>query len=128
MFCEVYYMFQDILVLFGDFIVIFFISRLQINLSLTKAIKNRRHREKRKEKQSFFEWLFWTRFRDVISKWKLIHYLANIIVFVLFAIAMVLFHFIGLHDYCRYLLKIHMTTMAAPLFITYFVDGNYKKD
>jgi hypothetical protein len=83
-------MFQDILVLFGDFIVIFFISRLQINLSLTKAIKNRRHREKRKEKQSFFEWLFWTRFRDVISKWKLIHYLANIIVFVLFAIAMVI--------------------------------------
>ena len=50
------------------FLLLFFLSRVLMAIYIAKLIKKNQHRNERKKNQTFWEWLTYKRFSDVIPK------------------------------------------------------------
>jgi len=64
-----------------SFLLLFFISRLIMEMRIKSFIKKSKYIRDRKKGQSFWEWLTYKRFADILPRGDRIPYFANIIVF-----------------------------------------------
>ena len=98
---------------------------------LSTLIKKRKHRVDRIKGQSFFEWVFYKRFWDIIPKREVayITYWANLIFyFVLLISAIVLSSFNKLDQFREILLSVQFIVIGVPLFVRFqSLGGNRKK-
>ena len=84
------------------FVLLFFLSRLIMEMYIIRLIKNNRHRTNRKKGQSFWEWLTYKRFWDIIKKSEIafLAYWGNFALYlILIAVALILNHFNVLQEY-----------------------------
>lgn len=107
-----------IIVLILVFLLFFFLNRLEIAYGISKTIKKRKNREKRKSGQGFIEWFCYRRFLDIIPKSKLFRYYANILLFPICLIAVILFDVFQLSDtFGRTVVTLYFLVSAIPFAI-----------
>ena len=111
-------MVTGIIVLILVLLLFFFLNRLEIAYGISKTIKKRKNREKRKSGQDFIEWFCYRRFLDIIPKSKLFRYYANILLFPICLIAVILFDVFQLSDtFGRTVVTLYFLVSAIPFAI-----------
>lgn len=124
-------MLVDILSITLTFLLLFFLSRGVVDMYIQKQIKNRRHREERKKGQSFWEWLFYKRFRDILPKSAYVCwvYYTNIALYFLLLIGVVLLHLLGgMESWQHVIFKGQLAIIGIPLASCFAaLGGNRKK-
>ena len=78
---------------FAIFFVVFFFSRMILFLAIREIISNT-STTKRKKGQSFFEWLFYLRFQDVIPLILKLYYYGNMVICAVFFILQMIVVFV----------------------------------
>lgn len=123
-------MWSVILAITLAFLVLFFMSRLLLAMYLTQLIKNRKNREKRKEGQSFWDWLTYKRFKDIIPKTELSYwlYFANAILYLVLLISTILLDcFNMLEPFRTIICEIQFIGIGGGLGIRYISLGGLRK-
>ena len=90
----------------------------------TSLIKKRYNREKRKKGQTIIDWFFYRRFLDVLPKECLIIYYANIALYFLFLIAMIVLYAIGMGSLGGKVMYAYFVLAAVPLLFMYHRTKN----
>lgn len=123
-------MFEDIIILTLTFLLFFFLIRAEFAMLLNSLIKNRRHREKRKEGQSFIDWFFYKRFLDIFPKFNFIIYYFNIILYFICMISIIVLYSLEKQNWCKNVFKIHFYIIAISILIFYYTikSKNNKKN
>ena len=112
-------MVTGIIVLILVLLLFFFLNRLEIAYGISKTIKKRKNREKRKSGQDFIEWFCYRRFLDIIPKSKLFRYYANILLFPICLIAVILFDVFQMSDtFGRTVVTLYFLVSAIPFVTT----------
>ena len=124
-------MWSVILAVTLSFLLMFFMTRLLMEIYLPTVIKNRRHREDRKKGQSFWDWLTYKRFRDVIPK-REIAYLMYFINFALYFILVIVTVILGACDmiepYRKVICSIQLPLIGLPLGARFSSLGGNRKN
>ena len=113
-----------------QFLLFFFLSQLLMGFYLAKLIKSPRHRRERRKGQTFWDWLTFKRFWDVIPKTEpsyILHW-ANFAIFAAMVLITVVMSSLGVLDTFRvYLGKIQLIVLGLPMAIRWASLGGYRK-
>lgn len=113
-------------VLFLSFLIFYFSTRSFISGVIDYCL-NTSARKKRRKGQTFKEWFFYTRFRDVIPKIMLVWYFGTLWVFVFAVVVVIIMALVNFDSnivmfFCVIILHI----AVFPGFIAYFMFKNPK--
>lgn len=114
-------MFEYIFILTLAFLLFFCFIRAEFAMVLNSLIKNRHHRQKRKEGQSFIDWLFYKRFLDIFPKVNFILYYANAFLYFFSMIAIIVLYNLEKQNWCKHILNIYFYMVAIPVIIFYYI-------
>ena len=123
-------MWLDILAITLMFFLFFFLSRGIMEMYLHKLIKKQRHRQERKQGQSFWEWLTYKRFRDVIPKSAYTYwiYYANIALYFILLIGIIVLYSLGYMEMFRKVIfRSQLVIIGIPAAACFASLGGYKK-
>ena len=113
------------------FLLMFFMTRLLMAMYLCTLIKKRKHRADRTQGQSFWEWLFYKRFHDVLPKSSYVCwvYYGNILLYLLLLIGVILLYLLGdMESWQHVIFKGQLAIIGIPLASCFAaLGGNRKK-
>ena len=123
-------MWSVIIMLTLCFILLFFLCRLLMNIYFTTLIKNNRHRNERKKNQSFWEWLTYKRFWDIIPKKELAYiiYWGNFVLYFILIVVTVIATQVNILEQIRELLcSIQFIVVGGSLGLRFTTLGGNRK-
>lgn len=113
------------------FLLMFFMTRLLMAMYLCTLIKKRKHRADRTKGQSFWEWLTYKRFSDILPKGELAYlaYWGNFILYIILIALSVVLHFCNMLDQCREVLcSVQFILIGGVIGIRFVSLGGYRKN
>lgn len=111
-------LFELLLALTLNLILMFFLIRGQIRLYVNANYKKATVKKLYKN-QTFFEWFFYTRFKDMLPKSKRIWYFSHLLLYPILVIAVVMLYvFDAPYNIGRILLGCYFYGSAIPLIMT----------
>ena len=112
------------------FLLMFFMTRLLMAMYLCTLIKKRKHRADRTRGQSFWEWLLYKRFWDILPKSETayITYWANFVLcFILIISIIVLSSFDMVDRFREILFSVQFVAIGGAIGIRFASLGGYRK-
>ena len=101
------------------FLLFFSIIRASLGVVINYLL-NKSNRKKRRTKQNFAEWFFYTRFNDVLPKILAIWYYGNIAVYLTFILLAIAFCIFRVSETtARSLISIYLAISSVPFLIFY---------
>lgn len=123
-------MISDIIGITLCFLLLFFMCRGVMAMYLSTLIKKRKHRADRTRGQSFWEWLLYKRFWDILPKSETayITYWANFVLcFILIISIIVLSSFDMVDRFREILFSVQFVAIGGPLTVRFWSLGGYRK-
>ncbi len=120
-------MFVDIFVLTMAFLMFFFLIRAELAMVIHDLIKKPQHRRKRTQGQSFIDWFLYRRFLDIVPKSKFILYYANMLLYFVTLIAIVLLYLFKYQANSGEILYGYFFVIAIPVIAFYHNNKNKSK-
>ena len=118
--------FEGILALTLALILFFFLIRGVIRLYADSVLK-KRDMKSRQKNQSFSEWFFYKRYKDILPKSKIVWYYSNFAEYLIALIAMIVFYSMDMHDFARGILLVYFYFKAAVFVVAYSSNKLGKK-
>lgn len=113
------------------FLLMFFMTRLLMAMYLCTLIKKRKNRADRTKGQSFWEWLLYKRFWDVLPKSETayITYWANFVLYFILIISIIVLSSFDMVDRFREILfSVQFVAIGGPLTVRFWSLGGYRKN
>lgn len=117
----------DVFILTMAFLMFFFLIRAEIAMVIHCLIKKSQNRRKRTEGQSFIDWLFYRRFSDIVPRSNFILYYANMFLYFITLIAIVLVYIFKCQAVSGDILYGYFFVVAVPVITFFHMNKNKSK-